>query len=287
MDETAHLHLQLEKPQSHRNSMKRTIDPIGKKYGKLLVLEEISAPIVSTQKYRASILKLKCLCDCGNIVTPFKGNVTTGKTTQCTNCQNSLITLGEKKGSLTVLSRILSEKCTKYLCRCDCGFEYPYSSRFLLHGKNICCKKCKSPKRFLPKKTRAQSLAITNFNKHLRTRNSVIGKKIGRLKIIAFSHWEQGEIRRRAYYKAKCKCGNVIIVRGCFEVKSCGCLQKDAVLKGEDITQARLTNSQAQAIREFKKSNLGYTNRQLADMFRVGESLISRILLNKSYKEKK
>lgn len=268
--------------------MKRKIDPIGKKYGKLLVLEEISVPIKSSEKYRRSILKLKCQCECGNILIPYKGNVLYGKTTQCHNCQNSQIILGEKIESLTVLSRISNGNTTKYLCKCDCGFEDIYQSRFLLHGKKICCKKCRFPKKFghkTPKRTAKEALAITNFSKHLLSKDSLIGQKNGRLRIVAFSHWEYKKDRRRAYYKVKCKCGNESIVRDVWAVKSCGCLQIDSILRGENQSSAKLTNSQARAIREFKKSNIGYTRRQLANMFGVDDGLISRILNGKSYKE--
>jgi hypothetical protein len=268
--------------------MKRIINPIGSKYGKLLVLEEISYSIVSKQKYRNTLLKLKCKCDCGNIVMAFKGNILYGKTTQCRNCQNSHIVLGEKRGSLTILSRVNDEKRRIYLCECDCGSQDNYGSRFLSHGKNLSCKKCKFPKKFgpqIPKKTRKQAIADLNYTKHLRSKSSLIGKKNGRLKIIAFSHWEQKKERRRAYYKAKCKCGNEIIVRDCFAIKSCGCLQRETVPKGQDKHNAKLNSDQVKAIREFKKANVGYTGRQLADMFQVSEHLISNILLNKTYKE--
>jgi hypothetical protein len=268
--------------------MKRTIDPIGKKYGKLLVLEEFKEPIISIQKYRKSLLKLRCQCDCGNIVTPFKGNVLYGKTTQCIHCQNSHIDIDDKIGSLTVLERRLEGKRPKYLCKCDCGDENLYNSHFLANGKKVACDKCRFPKKYapkLPKKTKKQALADINFAKHLRAKSSLIGMKNGRLKIIEFSHWEQKKTRRRAYYKAKCKCGNVIIVRDCFSIKSCGCLRKDSILKGEDQSVSILTNAQARSIREFKKANIGYTQRQLANMFGVSECLISRVLLGKSYKE--
>ena len=268
--------------------MKKKINPVGKKYGKLLVLEEVRIPVVSTQKYRCSALQLRCQCDCGQIVMTYKGNVLYGKTTQCHNCQNSHIVIGEKKGSLTVLSRILDAKARNYLCKCDCGSEDTYRSHFLSHGKRICCERCRFPKKFVPKvpkKSRKENLADLNFTKHLRARSSLIGKKRGRLKIIAFSHWEQKKNRRRAYYKAKCKCGTEVIVRDCFAVKSCGCLRRDSAPKGEENHGAVLTNSQAKAIRKFKESNLGYTGRQLANMFGVQEHVISRVLLNKGYKD--
>lgn len=267
--------------------MKRRVNPVGKKYGKLLVLEEMSSPIESTQKYRSTLLRLKCQCDCGSIVTVFKGNVLYGKTTQCRECQNSHIVIGEKRGTLTVLSRAFENGPRKYLCKCDCGLEGVYRSWFLENGKKICCEKCRFPKKYepqIPKKTKKEAIEKTNFDKHLRSRDSLIGKKSGRLKIIAFSHWEQKENRRRSYYRAKCKCGNEVILRDCFAIKSCGCLHKESIRKGEDQKHARLTNKQVLAIREFKSCNIGYTGRQLADMFGVNEAIISNVLSEKTYK---
>jgi len=267
--------------------MPKHIDITGQKFGKLLVLEEMKTPVISKQKYRKYLLKVKCKCDCGNILTPFKGNVLHGKTSQCRYCQNSKVTLGEKRGALTVLSRVNENGVRKYACKCDCGFEDIYVPRFLHRGKKICCKKCKFPKRYtpkIPKKTVKESLTETNYKKHIKSKTNLIGKKNGLLSVLGFSHWEEKHNRRRSYYKAKCKCGNEVVVRDVFSVKSCGCLQKKSAKKGEDRHNSRLTNKQADAIREFNKSNLGYTGRQLADIFGVNEAIISNVLCEKTYK---
>lgn len=268
--------------------MKRKNFPIGKTYGKLLVLEEIAIPFNSTQKNRKTLLHLKCRCECGQIVTPFKGNVLYGKTTACKYCQNAHIKIGQKHGSLSVISRDTSMKLSKYVCRCDCGFEDKYNRDFFKKAKKLCCKKCRYPKKYGPqevKKTRKEAITETNYRKHLKAKSDIIGKKNGKLKIISFSHWEQKESRRRAYYNAKCKCGTLVKIRDVVSVKSCGCLQKKSVPRGEDNPAALLTNSQAKAIREFKASGIGYTGRQLADMFGVTEKTISNVLKNKVYKE--
>lgn len=266
--------------------MERKVDAIGKKYGKLLVLEEISVPYHGIQKNRRTMIKLKCRCECGEIVITYKGNILYGKTKQCKHCQNAKLKIGDKKGALTILSRAYEGEIRKYLCKCNCGYEDLYRGQFLTRNKNPCCKNCKPPKKIKPigiKKTRHEAIKETNFKKHLIAKSDLIGKKNGRLKIISFSHWEQKENRRRAYYKAKCKCGNEIIIRGLNNTKSCGCLQKDSSLKGENNGNAKLTNDQANAIREFKKSGLGYTNRQIADIFKINESQVSSILLGKIY----
>lgn len=60
-------------------------------------------------------------------------------------------------------------------------------------------------------------------------RLSLIGNRYGKLIVIDFSHTENGY----SYWKCKCDCGNVKIIRGTYltqkrrAVKSCGCLIKE------------------------------------------------------------
>jgi hypothetical protein len=267
--------------------MKKIINPVGVKYGKLLVLEQIRVPFNGKEKYRKTTLKLKCQCDCGNIFYPFKGNVLSGTTTGCPRCQNCKDLSGGKFGKLHVLRRDLSRKKTSYVCLCDCGTEEVYSYIFLTKGKKIACDRCLHPKKYLPRKTKEEvikNLIIGNFNKHENSKNSKIGKKIGLLKVIRFSHWKEEKTRRRPYYFCKCRCGNVCCIRGDWDVKSCGCLHKKNILRGESCPISKLTNKQASAIRELYRSGAGYTGRQLANMFGISEHIVSHILNDKSYK---
>jgi len=266
--------------------MKRTVDVVGLKFGKLLVLEEFNAEFIRPQENRKTILKLKCQCECGTIVTVFKSNILYRRTKSCKRCQNAKDLVGKTFGTLTVLKRELSERLTSFLCQCSCGNQQVCRTLFLTKGKNISCDRCLHPKKYAPpKKSRKESMAETNYLKHIKAKKEIIGKRNGRLKIVSFSHWEQKGSRRRAFYNAKCKCGTMIKIRDRFAIKSCGCLHKDSIPKGEDQSVAKLTNSQVKAIREFKNSGIGYTGRQLGEMFGVSESLISSILRNKTYKE--
>lgn len=54
-------------------------DEIGKKHGKLLVLEEVPSDVKGHRKYN-------CLCDCGNQHVCTRNNLLRGITTQCTLC---------------------------------------------------------------------------------------------------------------------------------------------------------------------------------------------------------
>lgn len=269
----------------HKN--KKT-DLSGKKIGDLKIINEFRAPYIGKDTHRKSILKLTCECACGKIFYPYKANVTQGKTTKCVNCANCKIKFDTKYGSLTAKKRVGSTtNGVVFLCQCECGEEENISVHILLHGKDKRCTKCRYFKKYSnkPKITKKESLAIINYKKHISHKEKIIGKKFGRLKIISFSHWQEGIKRRRSWYNAKCKCGNFIKVRTSSDVLSCGCLQKESIPKWENNALAKLTKSQADAIRELKKSEIGYTGRQIASIFGVHESVISSILLNKTYKE--
>lgn len=268
--------------------VKKKINLSGKKLGSLEIIQEFNAPYSGSNKNRKTLLKLKCKCECGQIFYPYKSNVITGKTTGCLNCSNSIKFIGKKIGSLLVINRdsdTESPRC--YTCICDCGWTGNISSRYLRTGKNVRCIECRCPKKYTPISTltREQAIAKTNYNKHLKAKEKWIGTKIGRLKIVSFSHWEMKGKRRKCFYNAKCKCGNIIIVRGDMRGRSCGCLKKDSALKGEDKNNSKLTNKQAEAIRELKKSKIGYTGRELSLIFGVSENSISKILTGKQYKE--
>ena len=263
-------------------------DVVGTLINNLFVLEEIRIPYVGKQKNRKTVLKIKCRCICGTLFTPYKNNVLTGKTTKCTKCQNSKIKIGNSYGSLKVISRgERSNQGRNYLCLCTCSHQENISSHILLHGRDKRCTHCRFYKKFHPKPTRPLKVILKerNFETHLKTKSKKIGKKFGRLKIISFSHWEQEITRKRAWYNSICECGNKLIVRGDLGAKSCGCLHKDSCLKGQYSPVALLTKKQVDAIREFKKSNIGYTGRQLSQIFGVHETVISSIILNKTYKD--
>lgn len=63
--------------------------------------------------------------------------------------------------------------------------------------------------------------------------NDIIGQKFGRLRILEVI--TKKEDKNRKYYKCKCECGNVVIIRAdslkSGKTQSCGCLQKEKVTK--------------------------------------------------------
>lgn len=269
---------------------KKTNDLTGKKIGKLTILEEINVPYVRKNEKRKTTIKLKCECECGNIIYPHKTNVSTGKTTQCVRCQNSLNLVGKKIGNLLVLKRDLSFKESSYLCRCDCGNEEIVSGRYLSKGKSPqTCWRCRAPKKCMygPVKPLFITLRERAQKKHEDSVNSIIGKKINFLKVLSLDHYKlyKGKIKRY-YYKCKCICGNYTVVRGSSlkNTLSCGCIHKKRIPKGEDNPQSIFSNSEARAIRMMAKSGM-YTQREIAKMFNVHETAISRIVLRRGYKD--
>jgi hypothetical protein len=262
-------------------------DWTGETIGSLKILEEISHPYENPSERRKTILKFKCLCVCGNIFYPYKNNVTTGKTTHCTRCVRNSHLLGKKIGCLLVISRCLDQD-KRFNCICDCGRECVIRSSHLTNGLNKCCEICRYPKKFSEKpekRTKAQCAIDRGIEKHEQHKNLKVGNKFGYLKVINLARWEQLEHRRKPWYKCKCKCGNFVEVRGDQigkGVLSCGCLRIENIPRGEKQGAAKLTNSQANAIREMKSSGL-YTGREIASIMGVTETVICRILLNKAY----
>lgn len=87
---------------------------IGKRFGKLLVLEELPHNYGERIQY-------KCLCDCGNIIIVDGANLRRNKrpTRACRECYK-LHLEGEKFGRLTVVKRDPNNNLN-WLCKCDCG----------------------------------------------------------------------------------------------------------------------------------------------------------------------
>ena len=60
---------------------RRKINPVGKKFGKLLVIEDLGRINISGEP--AQNKYVKCLCDCGNTTIVTYNNLTQGKTKSC------------------------------------------------------------------------------------------------------------------------------------------------------------------------------------------------------------
>ena len=142
--------------------------------------------------------------------------------------------LNKKFGKLTVIKQVddyispSGRHASRYLCKCDCGEEYITRGGYLSCGKSTCCPKCS-----LKAKALKQSIDLT-------------GRKFGRWTVI-----ERAESKKPGvYWKCKCECGNIGIIRGAALISgtstSCGCfalekLRKDHLLDLTGQKFGRLT----------------------------------------------
>ena len=264
-----------------------TKDLIDKKIGNLQILEEFSAPYVGKDKNRKTILKLKCQCACGHIFTPYKTNVLTGKTTQCINCAGSNQYVNKKFDNLLCLSRDPNDS-KKFICKCDCGKIVSVKKRYLNQGKSPRkCHFCRYTKKYCNrvKLNRKESVAITNYKKHMQKQEELIGHKFLNFKVLSFDKWQDQGKRRRAFYLCKCKCGKICSLRidSIGKKLSCGCIGK-MKLRGEKNYSAKFTNKQVKTMREMFKSGL-YTQRKIAHMFNATDAHISQIIKEKTYRD--
>lgn len=110
---------------------------IGKKFGKLLVLEY--------EKYERAEQKdrhgtYKCLCDCGNIAHPRKNALLAGKSTSCGHCHQKQIHPGMRVRMLTVIKKSGRDSSRNILweCRCDCGRAVSVTAHALRTSRISC-----------------------------------------------------------------------------------------------------------------------------------------------------
>lgn len=200
----------------------RKKDLSGNRFGKLLVIRQAESPNKNLVKKQLYWL---CKCDCGNTHIASTSQLTSGKTTQCTQCGREACDLarrkdriGEKFGLLTITDMIYAppidgvKQRTKCKCRCECGNEVVKTYDSLKKSNN-----------------EMQSCGcIFSLAKSESTSTPVIGQKFGRLTVID-EYYKDG--KRRVL--CQCDCGNVVerikteVTSG--HTKSCGCLWKETI----------------------------------------------------------
>ena len=101
----------------------------------LTVLEEFS----TIDSKGRSIKKLRCQCDCGNVVEVAKSNVTRGHTKSC-GCLNKnrhmINRTGQKFGMLTIIKELGGNKVR---CQCDCGNVIEVAKSNVTRGNTNSC----------------------------------------------------------------------------------------------------------------------------------------------------
>lgn len=126
--------------QSSRKQRSGFIDLTGKRFGRLLVLEE-----AYTKNKR---IYWKCLCDCGTICYVCGVELREGKTKSC-GCLKSEMTTkrcliditGQRFGKLVVLYRVptINGNWVTWRCQCDCGNIVDVPSCNLRYGYSTSC----------------------------------------------------------------------------------------------------------------------------------------------------
>lgn len=110
----------------------RTVDEIGKRYGKWTVIER-----GSNLGRRARWL---CECDCGTRELVLASNLRNGTSKSC-GCQNKNDLVGQKFGKLTVVGKNPTRKNERVCwdCKCDCGNLTTVEGYNLKNGSTQSC----------------------------------------------------------------------------------------------------------------------------------------------------
>lgn len=97
--------------------MPKQVEMIGKRFGKLIVIEELP------ERTKANKKRYRCRCDCGNYHEVVGASLRNGYTKTCGKCY-SYLDIGSKFGKLTVLEyahRKRPNGARIYKCQCECG----------------------------------------------------------------------------------------------------------------------------------------------------------------------
>jgi len=112
---------------------------IGKRFGKLIVLEEMEERL-----HKA--IAFKCKCDCGNETLATRYQLKSGRKKSC-GClrkktpDNALDLTGKKFGRLIVIERDgrTKNESALWLCKCDCGKTVKANATSLRRGETTSC----------------------------------------------------------------------------------------------------------------------------------------------------
>ncbi len=193
--------------------MAKTVNLIGNKYGKLLVIAR-GEDYISPNGIR--LKRWRCKCDCGNEINVATSQLKRGqKSCGCVSLREDLT--GRKYNMLKVLHQVddyISPKgvhMSRWHCKCECGNEIDVLGMSLKNGSTKSC----------------GCISHYDHNKShsLVTPDSLIGKKYGYMKIEECLKYE-GTISK-AKFLCKCECGNekVLTYNALNKNKniSCGC----------------------------------------------------------------
>lgn len=293
-------------------AIKRTYnieDLTGKKYGKFTVLRE-------NAECDKNSIHLDCQCECGNILTIPRYALIKGYRTRCRKCTGEDLT-GKRFGNQVVIEK--DHISRKWIVICDCG-EKSLKTNGAVKTSNT-CGRCESKKYIGRRFGKITVMSILGYidsvchfdclcdcgtrktiklsnivnkklkscgcytdEKNLNSAEKLIGLTIRRFTIKKVHGYEPGTTR--IVFEAKCKCGEVFLVtrKQFMSVASCGkCKAPRPFMEGEKHPNAKLTNDEVRSIRQLNVLKI-YEKKQICEMYDISESVLSNILLNKTYK---
>ena len=205
---------------------------IGKKFGKLTVINEASPKIEPSGKKK---IMWECICECGNIRVVSSSNLTSGHTRSCGCMCGRENIIGKKYGRLTVLEYMGD---SKHKCICECGNFVTVDTSNLKNGNTKSCG--------CLQKEKASELNYIDLT----------GNRYGKLTVI-----ERLENNRYGHtvYRCKCDCGGYAIVESgslkSGKTLSCGCIKS----KGEMIINNWLNSNNINYKSQYSIDNLFYS----------------------------
>lgn len=183
------------------------IDETNNQYGSLKVIKRDQKK--TGRKYWI------CKCQKCNKEFSISGtDLRTGRKTDCPDChdpkkEERQKNINKRFGKLTVIdfAYTATDRHLVWKCRCDCGREENIKGSLLISGKKTCCTECNKKNR------KIQYIDET-------------GNQYGRLTVLEY---DNNKSQSTAWWKCKCKCGNIISVPGiklrAGRTQSCGCMK--------------------------------------------------------------
>lgn len=196
--------------QKEKTSQKNYKDLVGKRFGRLIVVE---LDHIDKSSF------FKCKCDCGKIVVVWAANLKNGTTKSCgcyrkelSSKRNYINLVGQTFGRLTVIDEAERTKrgVVKFLCQCSCENKTRIEvlARSLKSGNTTSCGCLKK-----------ELVSKRNYK-------NLVGKIFGRLTVLKDVGRKHGEV----LWLCKCNCGNEVNITANNlkngGTKSCGCLNE-------------------------------------------------------------
>lgn len=222
--------------------MSRTTDLVGRRFGKLTVIEN-----TGEQKDRYWVWR--CRCDCGTEIFVNTRRLSKGIVSHC-GCEKNAVSppgslpadlTGRRYGKLTVLRPEKRQENGKsgWLCQCDCGNQCVVSESSLHYGKRKSC-------------------GCLHRNAEAGSGADLTGQEFGQLTVL-----EQAGVQNEKgvpLWKCRCACGTELnvsqdsLLRGSY--KSCGCIHRQQQLSlYENLTFVGNTCVEVLERRKFKSNN--------------------------------